>query len=163
MDSSQIFEKLIAHYSDKFEVLYDVKLDDIDIPAMASMKNREEKTILGFSTKQPGREAAEHLFFLREDCFDEAVLSKVDMIFKTAAKQYINPDKDHAFTFLSAVVVAERVDAAAAKRLKKYKYGEDYRACGWMISRAVVFCGDGDSFSSRDGVDLQRMLSKDLV
>lgn len=161
--ASEKLDKLIAFYSEKFKIEYNIEIDGTVIPVMASMRDRQQKSVFGFAMKGLGPEACEYVFFLQEPSFNSDVAAKIDGIFSAAEKEYVHPGRDHAFTFLSAVVFAENIEEDSKDKLKRYKLRRDYRENGWLVARTVVLGQDEEAYFSKDGSDLKRLLQKVIV
>lgn len=160
MEQSAAFDKLIEHYSENFQLLYDVDISGITVPIVANMRNRGKLSIMGFSTGKEGPEACEHVFMLETGSFDDASLKKITELITQAEKDYVSPGKDHAYTFLSVIVFTGDIQKPTADLLKRYKYRRDYGKNGWVMSRVAVFQENGESFCSKDGSDFKKMVLK---
>lgn len=160
MERSAALDKLIAHYSESFELSYDVDIAGITVPVVAGMRHRGQLSIMGFATGKTGPEACEHVFMLEIESFDDAMLKIITALLTQAESEYVKPGKNHAYTFLSVVALAGDIQKSAADLLKKYKYRRDYGKNGWVMSRVAVLQESGASFCSRDGSDFKKMILK---
>lgn len=160
MERSAALDKLIAHYSEIFELSYNVDIAGITVPVVASLRSRGQISILGFATGKEGPEACEHVFMLESESFDDTLLKKITGLLTQAESEYVKPGKDHAYTFLSVAVLAGEIQKPAADMLKKYKYRRDYGKKGWIMSRVAVFEESGASCCSKDGSDFNKLLLK---
>lgn len=163
MSENGILEKLTEFYSGNFEFEYNLEAAGITVPVSAYMHNRQQKQIFGMSLKGLGPEARERIFFLKEQSFGMEAMSRLEELMAFAEREYVRPDRNHAFTFISVVVIAEAIEQDAAAMLKKYKLRKNYRSEGWSVVRAVVFGANGESVCSKDGVDLKKMLQKAIA
>lgn len=157
---NELLKKLIAFYSEHFEIRYNVDIGEITVPVIAKMSNRQEKALFGFGLKKPGKEALEYVAFLSEPVFDENAMARAGALIAQLEKEYVHPDSDHAFTFLSAVIITEKAEKQALGALKKFRLRRDYGKEGWILSRIAVFEPGGESFSNKDGVDLKNLIRR---
>lgn len=160
MERSAAIDKLIAHYSENFELSYDVDIAGLTVPAVASLRHRGEMSILGFSTGKEGPEACEHVFMLETGIFDDTLLKTITGLLQEAEREYVKPDKDHAYTFLSIVVIAGEIQKTTADMLRKFKYRRNYGKYGWVMSRVAVLHENGTSFCNKDGLDFKKLILK---
>lgn len=161
--ATQALDKLVAFYSDNFEIKYNFEVGDVTVPVMADMHNRQQRTMFGMPMKGLGAEAGEYIFFLRKNRLDTDAIAEIETILSVAEKEYVNLSRDHAFTFLSVVVIAEFVEAGSVAALKRHKLRKNYRENGWVVARVAVFGQDGTVCCNKDGIDLKRMLQKVII
>lgn len=154
------FDKLIAFYSEKFMIEYNVEAAGMVVPVMGLLRHRQQKTILGFGTGKEGPEAAEYIFFLSLESFGMDEMESVKELIEYAEKEYVKKGRDHAFSFLSAVVLADKIEKDAANALKRYTLRRDYGRDGWILARAAAFDRDGGAVCNKDGSDLKKLIQK---
>lgn len=163
MTGNEILDKFTAFYSENFDIEYNLDVDGISVPVSAAMQSRQRRQIFGMPLKSLGPEARERIFFLVEQNFDLDAMSRLEKLMTSAEREYVKPSRGHAFTFLSAVVIAENIDQSAVAALKKYKLQKNYYSEGWFVGRVVVFGTNGECAYNKDGKELKIMLQKELA
>lgn len=158
MERNAGLDKLIGHYGEKYELNRDVEIAGVTVAAVASLRHRGNISIMGFDTGKTGPEACEHAFVLECESFDDAMLNKISGLVAEAEREYIKPDKGHAYTLLSVVALVADIQKSAAVSLKKFKYRREYGKSGWMLTRVAVFDENGSSFCNSDGSDLKKLI-----
>lgn len=155
-------EKMLAHYREDYEVSYNRKLASVELMAMAERHDRKDRAILGFKISGKMPEANEYVFFYEEPVFDAAALERLSNMVAAAEKELVKPDKDHAFSFLSAVVFCGEAEAEALKGFRRYKMRRNYGGNGWVITRTALVPANGEIVAGKDGGDFKNLLERVL-
>jgi len=158
-------EKIYDYYKDQYEITYDTKAFGVFVPYIAKRSDRQEKTVLGFRIGKEiyGPEACEYVFILKYDVLTKDLEKQIEEMLASAEKGYVKPGPDHAFTFLTAIIVTDKIDDDATTSIKKFKLSHNRQRDGFTMARIAVLLPDGKCICSKDGKDLQRLIEKKIM
>ena len=126
---------------------------------VSEMNMTEERKILGIMSTGMTSHAHEYRLLFAAPTLDAAGLADWWRYALDAEQALVQADERHSFSLVSVVLVAERVEKEAAKRLKRLSAERKYGANGWSSIRfAVVEIGGGKVYTNREGETLRGIL-----
>ena len=127
----QQLEKLLNAYSHQYDIARDVEEEGAAWPATATYYLRDENYLL---SKKPVLSAVEqhaYVYFSLTDHLTATDLqSRIDLS-KRAGLGKVKPHKDHMFSNVGLVVLANTIDPDAVKLLKRTRFRKNYRLTFW--------------------------------
>lgn len=163
-DSNQLLEeglrRLLEEFGASYEIRRNIRLGELEAPAMAELHMTEERGVLGFAVKGlagVSSEANEYLLFLLEESFTEKSARRAMAFSEAAEKELLNLHSQHGYTLFSVVVLTLAPQREALALLRRYKRRSTYLH-GWGMARlAVLDVAARKAHWSRDGKDLGRL------
>ncbi|WP_178842564.1 hypothetical protein [uncultured Treponema sp.] len=150
-----------------FRHYYTVKTgDDVPAPFVAEAEfiSHTEEFFLVKSAKLAEFDCREYVFFVQENQFlSESLLEALAETAWNIGLKKIKPCWGHRNSDVALVVLAQNVDGAALKAVKKLRWHKSYRLgfFGWSNFKLVVKeISSGRVFCNRFGSDLKKILSK---
>ena len=126
--------RLLDVYSHHYDVERDVEVAGSLYPAAATYFLRDENYLVSRQHVLSAVEQHEYVTFLTVDHLDAATLEKHIELTKQAGLSRIRPTKEHMFSYVTLVVLANTIDPEAKKRIKRTHFRKNYRMTlhGWM-------------------------------
>ena len=155
-------EKLLNAYSHNYDLTRDVEAEGGgSFPAMAHYFLRDEHYLVRRDKQFYATEQHDYTFFHVTDRLDAAgARDLTERALKTGFSM-IKPHKEHMSSFVTLVVLAEVIDAEAAKILKKTRFHKNFRLAlhGWMEYHiAAMECSTGTFLSNPAGRGARKTL-----
>lgn len=126
-------DKLLDAYSHQYDIAREVEEEDILWPATATYYLRDENYLISKEHVLSAVEQHEYVYFYLTDHLTAADLqARVDLS-KRAGLRKVRPHKDHMFSNITLVVLANTLDPEAQKVLKKTRFRKNYKLSfhGW--------------------------------
>lgn len=126
-------DKLLNAYSHQYDIDRDVEVEGCTFPATATYYLRDENYLI---TKQHVLSAVEQheylYFYLTDHLTAEDLEAHVDLS-KRAGLSKVKPHKDHMFSNVGLVVLANTIDPEAQKTIKHTRFRKNYKLTfhGW--------------------------------
>lgn len=140
LDEKQlVLERLLAAHSVWFNVTRNYEHSGRRFEGYAEFRSLGEKYILTKRAKLWEVEAHEYVFFAVVDELDEAVFADFFEFMKNEAIKKVKPGPNHMSSYVSLVLIADKISPEAAKALKKTNYHKTFKFGfqGWAEFR---FC-----------------------
>ena len=127
-------DKLLDVYAHLYDIERDVEIAGFPYPAAATYFLRDENYLISRQHVLSAVEQHEYVTFLVVDHLDAPTLEKHIQLTKQAGLSRIKPSKEHMFSYVTLVVLANTIDPEAKKRIKRTRYRKNYRMTlhGWM-------------------------------
>ena len=124
MTAMEALEKLLPSY----EAYYNIKREDVTEPftAEAEFYTHDESYFLIKEAKMNESESREFVFFAALDRLDVETLKKMDEISWETGMSRVVLSKIHYSSDVALVIMADTIDADAAKLIKKLKHHKSY-------------------------------------
>ena len=125
--------KLLNAYSHQYDIDRDVEVDGFLYPATATYYLRDENYLISKKHVLSAVEQHEYLYFyLTAHLTAEDLQSQIDL-YKRAGLGKVKPHKDHMFSNVGLVVLANTISPEAQKLIKKTRFRKNYRLTfyGW--------------------------------
>lgn len=126
--------KLLDVYSHLYDIDRDVEIAGFPYPAAATYYLRDENYLLSKQHVLSAVEQHEYVTFLTVDHLDAPTLKKHIDLTREDGLSRVQPSKEHMFSYVTLVVLANTIDPEAKKLIKRTHYRKNYRMTlhGWM-------------------------------
>lgn len=143
-------DKLLDIYSHLYDIERDVEIAGSPYPAAATYFLRDENYLISKQHVLSAVEQHEYVTFFVTDHLDAPTLKSHIELTKQAGLSRIQPTKEHMFSFVTLVVLANTIDPEAKKLLKHYRYRKNYLMTlhGWMEYHVAAMEASTNSFLS---------------
>lgn len=128
-----LLNKLLDAYSHAYDIDRDVCEEDTVYPAMATYYLRDENYLISKEHVLSAVEQHEYLYFLLTDHLSADDLQKHIDRTKAAGLSLVHPHKDHMFSNVGLVVLANTMAPDAKKLIKRTRFRKNYMLSlqGW--------------------------------
>lgn len=160
----QVLARLLAAHETWFNVEREISLCGKTFPGYAEYHSHGTQYVLVKRAKLWEADVHEYIFFDDVDTLDEQTLRGFIDFMTTAALQKVDARPNHMSSGLDLVLVADTVNADAARLLKRFRFRKSYRFGfrGWADVRlaAVDLSGTGARriLTNAAGKSLREML-----
>lgn len=168
MDTSlrAALDKLLNVYSHTCDIYRDVEVEDGSFPAAAFYYLRDENYLLSKKHVLSAVEQHEYLYFFLTDHLDEQTLQEQIERSKKAGLSHVKPHKDHMFSNVGLVVLANTISPEAKKLIKKTRFRKNYRLSfyGWTeYQLAAMETSTNCFFSNPAGSEARKNLERNFA
>ena len=123
--------RLLDAYSHQYDIERDVEEAGCTWPAIATYYLRDENYLISKQHVLSAVEQHEYLYFYLTDHLTAADLeSRIDLS-KRAGLGKVKPHKDHMFSNVGLIVLANTIDPEARKLIKKTRFRKNYKLSFW--------------------------------
>lgn len=123
--------KLLDAYSHSYDIERDVEEEGRLWPATATYFLRDENYLISKQHVLSAVEQHEYLYFHVTDHLTAADLESLIDLSKRAGLRKVKPHKDHMFSNVGLVILANTIDPEAKKCIKKTRFRKNYRLSLW--------------------------------
>ena len=123
--------KLLDAYSHSYDIERDVEEEGRLWPATATYFLRDENYLISKQHVLSAVEQHEYLYFHVTDHLTAADLQTQIDLSKRAGLRKVKPHKDHMFSNVGIVILANTIDPEAKTRIKKTRFRKNYRLSLW--------------------------------
>ena len=158
-------DTLLGAYTNCFDIQRDVVAGDVNFTALAQYHSRSGKYILVKSAKIWSIEMNEYIYFALVDHLDANRLNSLYKAARDGGLALIKPHGEHMCSYVSLVILADSIDADAAKTLHKIRFRKSFWLAlhGWMEFRiAAIDLSAGQVFANPAGKDVRVTLERNL-
>ena len=126
-------DRLLNVYSHSYDIYRDVEVEGGFFPAAAFYYLRDENYLLSRQHVLSAVEQHEYLYFFLTDHLDVQTLQEQIELSKAAGLKHVKPHKDHMFSNVGLVILANTIEPEAQKLLKKTRFRRNYKLTlhGW--------------------------------
>jgi len=166
MTLQERLEKLLNAYSHYYDIERDVTENGVSFPAMAVYFLRDENYLITRKHVLNAVENHEYVYFLLTDHLDAAELQRKIDLTREAGLKRIKPHKEHMCSFVTLVILADKVDEDAKKLIKRTHFRKNFRLAlhGWMEYHiAAMECSTSSFFSNPAGKEARRTLERNFA
>ena len=170
MTGRELFERLLASYESSYDIEQACSINGDIYDAYAVFSVTSARYVLVKKAELWRANCFEHVFFHVKDNLTEADIER----FGTQAATYIEPqivrggkrwpERDHMYTFITAVYICENGVSDEAKRaVKHFSFVKNYKWTirGYSEARIIVFdMAGGQVFGNRAARDLVKGYTK---
>lgn len=159
-------EKLLKAYSYYYDIERDVTVPGGSFPATAFYHFREENYIATKAHTVYATEQHEYVYFFVTEHLDADTLQKQIDLSREAGLAAINPHKEHMFSYVTLVILAETIDPEAQKLIKKTRFRKNYWLAlrGWMEYHIAAMEGTTPRFLSNPaGRETRKTLERNFA
>lgn len=157
-------DKLLNAYSQ----LYDIHRNAEDglFPAAAFYYLRDENYLISKQHVLNAVEQHEYLYFFLTDHLDVQTLQEQIELSKKAGLSHVKPHKDHMFSNVGLVILANTIDPEAKKLIKRTHFRKNYKLTfhGWTEYQLAAHEGSTNCFFSNPaGKEAKKNLERNLA
>ena len=126
--------KLLDAYSHLYDIDRDVEVEGFTYPATATYYLRDENYLLSKQHVLSVVEQHEYVYFYLTDHLDAKTFMEQIDLSKRVGLTNVKPNKEHMFSYVTLVVLANTIDPEAVKLIKKTRFRKNYMMTlhGWM-------------------------------
>ena len=162
----QRLNKLLDAYSHTYDIDRDVTVEDTVYPAMATYYLRDENYLISRQHVLSAVEQHEYLYFLLTDhlCAEE-LQAHIDRT-KAAGLALVHPHKEHMFSNVGLVVLANTIAPEAKKLIKRTHFRKNYLLTlhGWTeYQLAAMETSTNCFFSNPAGKEARKNLESNFA
>lgn len=158
--------KLLDAYSHLYDISRDVEVEGGSFPATAFYYLRDENYLISRNHVLSALEQHEYVYFFLTDHLDVTTLQAQIELSRNAGLSHVNPNKEHMFSYVTLVVLANTITPEAKKLIKRTKLRKNYkfRFHGWMEYHiAAMECGTNSFLSNLDGREARKNLERNFA
>lgn len=119
-------DKLLEAYSHLYDIDRDVEVEGGTFPATAFYYLRDENYLLSKQHVLSAVEQHEYLYFFLTDHLDVQTLQEQIDLSKRAGLSHVKPHKDHMFSNVGLVVLANTIAPEAQQLIKRTRFRKNY-------------------------------------
>ena len=161
----QCLSKLLDAYSHTYDIDRDVTVEDTVYPAMATYYLRDENYLISKQHVLSAVEQHEYVYFLLADHLTaEELQTHIDRT-KAAGLAKVHPHKDHMFSNVGLVVLANSIAPEAKKLIKRTHFRKNYLLTlhGWTeYQLAAMETSTNCFFSNPAGKEARKNLESNF-
>ena len=161
----QLLNKLLDAYSHVYDIDRNVRVEDTVYPAMATYYLRDENYLVSKQHVLSAVEQHEYLYFLLADHLSADDLQKHIDRTKAAGLALVHPHKEHMFSNVGLVVLANTIDPEAKKLVKRTHFRKNYMLSlhGWTeYQLAAMETSTNCFFSNPAGKEARKNLESNF-
>ncbi len=163
-----VYGKKIATLTDilhSFERYYDVRTEGVESPfcAEAVFHSHTEQYFLVKAAHLSDIDSNEYVFFAKADFLTSAQLEQFSLTAWNRGLSRVHPYNGHRSSDITLVLLADKMEEEACKRVKKLHFSKSYRFSfyGWSNFRVLVYeTSTGRAFANHHGSDLKKLVAK---
>ena len=158
--------KLLDAYSHQYDIDRDVEVDGFCYPASATYYLRDENYLISKQHVLSAVEQHEYLYFYLTDHLTAADLESQIDLSKRAGLGKVRPHKDHMFSNVGLIVLANTIDPDAQKLIAKTRFRKNYRLSfyGWTeYQLAAMEVSTNCFFSNPAGKGARKILEQNFA
>lgn len=168
MDTSlqTYLDKLLNVYSHSYDIFRDVEVESGSFPAAAFYYLRDENYLISRKHVLSAVEQHEYLYFFLTDHLDEGTLQKQIELSKNAGLSQVKPHKDHMFSNVGLVILANTISPEAKKLIKRTRFRKNYKLSfhGWTeYQLAAMETSTNCFFSNPAGKEARKNLEQNFA
>lgn len=156
----EISEKLAAYYRHYYDV-YEQEERQIPLIMRCDLHVKNQKYILFKENVIWEANCHEYVYVFSVEKLTEEVYRQCEQFAYSDGMKLIKPVKDHMYTYLTCVILADEAEPKAVRALKKSRIRRNFRFSlyGWMELHTALFdCSSGRTASNRQGREHAKVL-----
>jgi len=158
--------KLLDAYSHQYDIDRNVEVEGFVYPATATYYLRDENYLISKQHVLSAVEQHEYLYFYLTDHLTVEDLESQIALSKRAGLGRVKPHKDHMFSNVGLVILANTIDPEAQKLIKKTRFRKNYRLSffGWTeYQLAAMEVSTNCFYSNPAGVGARKNLEQNFA
>lgn len=166
MTLQERLDKLLDAYSHNYDIYRDVTVEGGSFPAAAFYHLRDENYLISRQHVLSAVEQYEYVYIYLADHLDADTLRAQIELSKQAGLSRVRPHKEHMFSYVTLVVLANTIDPEAVKLLKRTRLRKNYLLTlhGWMEYHiAAMECSTQSFFSNPAGREARKNLERNFA
>ena len=161
----QRLDKLLDAYSHQYDIERNVEAEGFCYPATATYYLRDENYLISKQHVLSAVEQHEYLYFYLTDHLTwKDLLSQIELT-KKAGLSRVRPHKEHMFSNVGLVVLANTIDPEALKLIRRTRFRKNYKLTfhGWTeYQLAAMEVSTDRFFSNPAGKGAKRILERNF-
>ena len=165
MTLQERLEKLLSAYSHHYNVTRDVEVEGGSFPAAAEFFLRDENRLLTKEHTFYALEQHEYAYFYVTEHLDANTLRRQIALSQRAGLARVRPHKEHMFSYVTLVILADTIDPEAKALLKRTRLRRSFRLMlhGWMEYHiAAMECSTVSFLSNPAGREARKTLENNF-
>ena len=161
MTLQERLDKLLNIYSHHYDIARDVQVEGGAFPAAATYYLRDENYLISRQHVLSAVEQHEYVYYFLTDHLDAAALEAQIELSKSAGLSNVRPHKEHMFSYVTLVVLANTIDPEAKRLIRRTRFRKNYLFTlhGWMEYHiAAMECDTNSFFSNFAGREARKNL-----
>ncbi len=162
----QRLDKLLDAYSHQYDIARDVESDGFVFPATATYYLRDENYLISKQHVLSAVEQHEYLYFyLTDHLTADDLQTQIDRS-KAAGLRRVKPHKDHMFSNVGLVILANTIDPEAQKQISRTRFRKNYKLSfhGWTeYQLAATEISTNRFFSNPAGKGAKQILERNFA
>lgn len=166
MTLQERLDKLLNVYSHHYDIARDVTVEGGFFPATAFYYLRDENYLISRQHVLSAVEQHEYVYFYLTDHLDVETLEKQIEISSQAGLSHVKPSKEHMFSYVTLMVLANTIDPEAKKLIKHTRLRKNYLFTihGWMEYHiAAMECNTNSFLSNMAGREARKNLERNFL
>jgi len=166
MTLQERLEQLLNAYSYYFDIERDIQVSGGSFPAAAAYHMREENYVATKAHTIYATEQNEYVYFYVTEHLDAQTLQQQIDLSRKAGLAAINPHKEHMFSYVTLVILADTIDPEAQKLIKRTRFRKNFWLAlhGWMEYHiAAMECSTQSFFSNPAGKEARKTLERNFL
>lgn len=158
--------KLLDAYSHQYDIDRNVEVEGFTYPAMATYYLRDENYLISKQHVLSAVEQHEYIYFYLTDHLDARTLEGQIRLSKAAGLALVKPHKDHMFSNVGLVILANTIDPEAQKLIRHTRFRKNYRLSlyGWTeYQLAAMEASTNCFFSNPAGKGARQVLEQNFA
>ena len=158
--------KLLDAYSHQYDIARDVEEDSHHWIATATYYLRDENYLISKQHVLSAVEQHEYLYFYLTDHLTAADLEAQVDLSKRAGLCKVKPHKEHMFSNVGLVILANTIDPEAVKLIKKTRFRKNYKLSlhGWTEYQLAAMDVSANCFYSNPaGVGARKIMEQNFA
>ena len=159
-------EKLLGAYSHQYDIERDVEEEGDRWIATATYYLRDENYLISKQHVLSAVEQHEYLYFYLTDHLSATDLNAQVDLSKRAGLRKVKPHKDHMFSNVGLIILANTIDPEACKLIKKTRFRKNYRLSlyGWTeYQLAAMEVSTNCFYSNPAGLGARKILEQNFA
>ncbi|MGM9661128.1 MAG: hypothetical protein ACI3WQ_11060 [Faecousia sp.] len=159
-------DKLLDAYSHVYDIDRDVQVGETVYPAMATYYLRDENYLISRRHVLSALEQHEYLYFCLTDHLTAGDLQKHIDLTKQAGLALVHPHREHMFSNVGLVVLANTIDPEAQKLIRHTHFRKNYKLTlhGWTeYQLAAMEASTNSFFSNPAGKEARKNLERNFA
>lgn len=159
-------DRLLAAHETWFDVSSPYEFAGRVFPGYAEFHSTAEKYVLVKRAKLWGASVHEYLFFELSDHVTMPVFDDLLAFMTHEALEKVSVDAEHMTSYLSLVVIADRIDDDVRKAIRKARFRKNYKfgLQGWVDLRVAAVClSDASIVTNVMGRELRATLESNIA
>ena len=158
--------KLLDAYSHQYDIDRNVEVEGFVYPATATYYLRDENYLISKQHVLSAVEQHEYLYFyLTDHLTADDLQSQIDLS-KRAGLGKVNPHKDHMFSNVGLIVLANTISPEARKLIQKTRFRKNYKLSFWGWTEyqlAAMEVSTSSFFSNPAGKGAKKILEQNFA
>jgi len=161
-----LLDKLLNAYSHQYDIERNVEAEGFTFPATATYYLRDENYLISRQHVLSAVEQHEYLYFYLADHLTvEELQTQIDLSLRAGLGK-VKPHREHMFSNVGLVVLANTIDPSAQKLIRRTRYRKNYKLTlhGWTeYQLAAMEIRTNRFFSNPAGLGAKKILEQNFA